>query len=244
MNVGQLDSTLETYMFKGMHFSGSDLASISLTVVEGDVAQGQSLASTSVRLSGLATFNGALPPLTDVRAQQGYLLKDLPSIQNSINQNAALANVTVTDVSFNRLSAASSIPNQESSSSNKRLAILLGVVVSISTMLIAAGFLIVRRRRRVKKSATSEEASVSPASVASKASNTTVDVKPGCESLVGGKISLGAGDVSTYTKLITSSPKRPQEISIRQSDEYDDDDDNYLTMDDEIKTTDGSTVMG
>jgi hypothetical protein len=241
VNVGQLDQTLEAYLLNGMHYDNLDM--VSLTLLEGDSAEGATFTSTTVRFACLVTFNRELPPSSEMRAKQGYLLKDLPAIQAKINQNSALQGVTVVDTSFNRIDAASALPSEgEGSSGNQRMAILLGAIGGISVMAIAGALLIIRRRRALKPKVPDKSDEIS--SPDAKASKTLAAVKPGCASLISGRGSLGGGggDMSTY--MMTASPKRPEEISIRQSDDFDDYDDNYLTMDDEIKTTDGSSVVG
>lgn len=240
VNVGQLDKTLESYLQNGMTFT--NLESISLTLLEGDTAESQVLTATSVRFSCLATFSGELPLHSAVEAEQGELLEALPDIQAAIDQNTALSGATVAEVSFDRIDAAASMGAEEGSSSaeSNHLGVLLGVVSVASVAAIAAALFIVRHRRLAQKKVPAAEVSTPETK---EVVEDFVDVKPGCGSLVSGEVSLGDGDLSTYMmtaspktydpiNTTSASPKRPEEISICQTGDFDDNyDDNYLTMD-------------
>jgi hypothetical protein len=242
VNLGQLENTLEEYLQKGMSFP--NLKTISMTLLEGDSEKDNNFVSTSARFSGFAEFNGLLPDLADVQTEQGVLLNDMPSMQSMINENEALQGVSVAKVSFNKIDAATSLDVHEvGRSGNGDSGVLLIVVVIASVLVIASALLIVRQRRLVRQRCLVQKplpAEKAPFPIPEDTKEqAVVDSKPGCRSLYSGEISLNDGDLSTYMMtaspktgaLITTSPQRPREISIRQTDGFDDDDDNYLTTD-------------
>lgn len=228
MNVGKLNEALEAYLQKNLLFT--NLQSVALTVVEGNTAASQSFTSTAVRFSGMASFSGEVPPLSDVTSQQGYALKALPDIQVKINENSALQGVTVAEVSFDKIS-----PDEVGSSSSSGLGVLLGAVLGVSALVFAGGFFIVRRHRAAQRQHVAKPVS-SPLTITSKE---PVLATHGCGSLVSGQISLGDGDgdgdlsaymLSPTKKIETAKLSHPAEISIQQVDD-DEYDDNYLTTD-------------
>lgn len=268
INLGELERTLESYLQNQMRFT--DIESISLTLLEGDSKENRNFTSTSVRFSAVAFFRSAPPLESEVRAEQGFLLMAIPELQIEISSNQALQGVSVADVSFEKIDTVSPMDEGDTSSSTNRreLGILLGAF-SATVVAIASALLIVRFRRMARKqryNLTSKTIPEPPPSITEvkqdyyEEEEAAVHVKPGCQSLCSGDVSLGDGDLSTY--MMTASPKtynihakddgnnikagssstannsstdmhhKPptEEISIRQSDVFDYDD-NYLTTD-------------
>jgi hypothetical protein len=94
--------TLEGYLLRDMLHDNR--VGVSLKILENYVrTNNQGKTITLLRFSGLASFEDGVPPLSEVRADQGYLLKDYPKVQKAIDDNSGLESVELLEISFDRL---------------------------------------------------------------------------------------------------------------------------------------------
>jgi hypothetical protein len=152
VNVGQLGSTLENYLLDGMLFG--NLESVSLEIKEGSTAMGvNGQTSTAIRYTGLASFSGELPELTQIRDEQKFLLlASKNDIQAAIDKNESLGGARVVDVSFGRLDANEAFKQGSAYGGDGGIdtGVLAGiiVVVIISVFVFAGAIFVLRHKMR------------------------------------------------------------------------------------------------
>jgi hypothetical protein len=237
VNIAELETSLEKYILEGMMFD--NLLRVKLDVVEGDSVTDTlgTLISTSVRFAGTATFTSYLPPSDEIRKEQGFVLDAKDVLQTELHTNPILAHATVREVSFDRIESTRPFDELEKETNKKSPKGFIAFVSAIGVVIILAvlGGILVVRLRKVEKRFTNSKSqkkvlsddhdhSLDPPTK----NRSSKEVGHGCASLVSGQVSLGVD--SRHHNL----PDSLDDIVIRPMFSDDEDDDAYLTMDEEL----------
>jgi len=264
INVGAVTQTLQAYLQEGLKIEFENLEYLFLDLVEGGSAKNSNgKTSSSLRYVGQASFVGynTEPDQITLHREQGSLLVppgSLPEVRVAVGQNAALEGVVVEEVSFDPIDACQPFPNDcngDIKEEDNTMLVIVSAMGGISLLVMGVATVLLRRRMHYAREEAAAkhqaEMAVDETSLPSEAGNDLV--QPGCASLVGSAVvSLGVSGNPALVQLPLTpgtpySGQRattPQEISIRQFGEDDDDDMDldYLTMDEDLKSTVTSSV--
>ena len=231
VHVAALEKTLTDYLLNGILFD--NIKSVGLNIVEGNSVTEESdkgsNTATSVRFSAWAVFNSYLPALADIRDEQTYLLEQIEALQRYVDLNQALKGATVEDISFDRIDTSSPFMVEEEKKTDNSASIGIGILVVVvvaSALSIFGGVLAIRLLKVKEKKGPSDKGKVKKTKKQIKKES----APKGCASLVSGSVSLG-GDSRMTAQY--QYPTTLNGIVIETTDSMDEDD-AYLTMDEDI----------
>ena len=178
INVGEVESTLESYMNQTMMLE--NLVDVVLSPTTASSAKGSNFTATSIRFAGTSSFIIAVPTQETLSiTQDGIVLSSLSTsnIQKAFAANPNLGSISVVSIGYSQIdpnSVVDTVPSapvdgeikdttsEEESTNNSGL--IIGLVLVFAVALVGGALYMIRRRRSANGKATNVTGTTKPAS--------------------------------------------------------------------------------